>query len=77
MATVEERISFIEVKMEAVADLRALLVGLDQKMDQKLVGLDQKMDRHFMWVIGIQVTTLLTLVAGLFGIVATLLRHPL
>ena len=34
---------------------------------------EERFDRLFLWVIGIQMTTLIAIVAGLFGIVAKLI----
>lgn len=120
MGTAEERVSYVEAKVEehslAIGGVRDLIVGLDQKMDRLITGLDQKIaavdqkidrrfealetrfeaidrrfeavdrrfdaverrfdavDRRFNWVIGIEFGILTTIVAGLFGIIATLLR---
>ena len=66
MATLEERVSFLEAKMEeygkAIADLRGLIIALDQKLD-----------RRFMWLIGMQFTTLIAIIAGMLGVVTKLL----
>lgn len=67
MAMVEERVSYLEAKMEEVGktliDLKVLIVDLDRKMDQR-----------FTWLIGIQFAILIAIVAGLFGIVTRLIR---
>lgn len=77
MATVEERVSYAEAKMEehsrTLADLRSLIIALEQKMERRFEAIDRRfeaverrfdqMDRRFMWVIGIQFSTLLTMIA--------------
>ncbi len=67
MAMVEERVSYLEAKMEEVGktliDLKVLIVDLDRKMDQR-----------FTWLIGIQFAIPIAIVAGLLGIVTRLIR---
>ncbi len=56
---------------------------LDQKvtnLDERFVRLDRRMDysehrfdKLFLWVIGIQMTIFITIVAGLFGVVTKLI----
>jgi hypothetical protein len=45
--------------------IREALVSLEARMDRRFEGLDQKLSRHFMWLVGIQVTTLAAIVAAL------------
>jgi uncharacterized protein YydD (DUF2326 family) len=66
MATVEERVSYLEAKMEEVGKTLGELKGL-------IVDLDKKIDQRFMWLIGIQFAILIAIVAGLFGIVTRLI----
>lgn len=97
MATLEERVSYIEGRVEdhsrATGDLRDLVVALDQKVDRRFEVLEQKVDRRFeavdrhcealeqkferrfTWVIGIQLSTLLTVVVGVLGIIGALVRR--
>jgi hypothetical protein len=66
-----------------LARIETILLSLDQKVDKLDLGvdrLDQRVDRIddrvvklFLWVIGIQMTTFLAIVAGLFGIVTKLI----
>jgi predicted nuclease with TOPRIM domain len=66
-----------------LGSLHQMLAGLDQrvdKLDQRFDRLEQRVDRLderflklFLWVIGIQMTTFLAIVAGLFGIVTKLI----
>jgi predicted nuclease with TOPRIM domain len=49
---------------------------LDQRvdrLDQRIDRLDERFLKLFLWVIGIQMTTFLAIVAGLFGIVTKLI----
>lgn len=41
--------------------------GLDQKLDQRTAALDDKISRQFTWIVGIQVTTLVAIVASLLA----------
>ena len=70
MATVEERVSYVEAKMEehsrTLAELRGLIITLEQKMERRFEAIDRRfdqLDRRFMWVIGMQLSTLLTIIA--------------
>ena len=72
MSTLEERISFQEAKMEdvsrSIADVRDLIVRLEEKMvrlEEKMERRFDQIDRRFMWVIGVQFTTLFTIIAVL------------
>jgi hypothetical protein len=40
------------------------LMTLDQKLDLRTDALDAKMSRQFLWLVGLQVTTLATIVAA-------------
>jgi len=90
MAVVEEKVLALEGKMEQVgtslARMETILASLDQKvdrLDQRIDKLDMRIDRLddravklFLWVIGIQMTTLITMAAGLFAMVARLIPNP-
>lgn len=87
MPAAEERLSLLEAKMEHVgttlARMETILVSLDQKvdkldlrvdrLDQRVDKLDDRFVKFFLWVIGIQMTTFLAIVGGLFGVVAKLI----
>jgi uncharacterized protein (DUF3084 family) len=57
-AAIDQRFAAIDQRF-AVVDQR--LSALDMRID----GLDAKMSRQFMWLVGIQVTTLVAIVAAL------------
>jgi hypothetical protein len=67
--TVEERVDGLEVKMETVEKtlirIETVLLSVDQKVE--------RLDRLFLWLLGIQMTTLVAIMAGMFGIVAKLI----
>ena len=69
MSMLEQRVSFHEAKMEDVskmiADVRDLVLRLEEKMERRF----DQMDRRFMWVIGVQFTTLFTMIAVLLKLV--------
>lgn len=73
MAATEERVSYLEAKMEdvsvAIADLKAAIVALDTKMDKRF----DRVEDRFYWVIGIQFGILIAIIGGLVGIVTKLL----
>ena len=62
MATLEERVSYLEGKVNehsrGFTDLRELVGRLDNKIDR----LDEKVSRHFLWLAGFQLTTLLAII---------------
>jgi predicted nuclease with TOPRIM domain len=90
MPVAEERLSMLEAKMEQVgttlARMEAILMSLDQKVDKldhrvdrlelRIDKLDDRVVKLFLWVIGIQMTTLITIAAGLFAMVARLIPNP-
>ena len=75
-----EEVGATLVRMEGIlGSLHQMVMGLDQridKLDVRIDRLDDRMVKLFLWVIGIQITTLLTIVAGLFGLVAKLIPNP-
>ena len=76
VATLEERVAYLEGKVEehskGLEDLKHLIINLDQKVDRfreelssRTDALDQKFSRYFLWLIGIQITILLAIIATL------------
>jgi uncharacterized coiled-coil protein SlyX len=85
--TIEERVAYLEGKVEehskAWDDLKDMITHLDQKVDRRVDALDAKIDRHreelsnridaldqkfsryFLWIIGIQVSIFLAIIATL------------
>jgi hypothetical protein len=55
--TVNERFAATDQRIDA----------LDRKLDHRTTTLDDKMSRQFSWVVGIQVTTLVAIVAALLS----------
>jgi hypothetical protein len=50
---------------KGIADLRDRFVALEQKMERRFEAIDRRfdqLDRRFMWVIGMQFSTLLTII---------------
>ena len=60
----EARVELREVRGE-IQDLRVEIRGLRDQMDRRFEILDQKVDRHFTWLVGIQVASLLAFIGGL------------
>ena len=95
MATIEERTSHLEARMDELTrtttEIKSMLAALDQKMDRRFDALEARIEGRFTGVesrftavetrfnqwflsmVGLQVMTLLAIVAGLFGIVTKLL----
>jgi uncharacterized coiled-coil protein SlyX len=95
MATVQDRLSSLETKVDkysqAIGELRGLIVALDRRfdavdrrfeavdhrlqlIDQRFQAIDQRfdaVDRRFNWVIGIQFSILISVIAALVGIIGT------
>jgi hypothetical protein len=74
MPTLEERVADLEARMKL--DLREeMLRGFERiegrldrfegRTDSRLLALEQKVDRHFVWIVGIQLTTMLTIIGVL------------
>ena len=52
------------------------LLSLDRKVDRldlRTDKLDMRLEKQFLWAVGIQMTILIAIIAGLFGIVAKLI----
>jgi len=76
MVRVEERVAFVEGRMgeqsQQVANIREAVVNLEQRMDRRFDAVDRRFDaidrrfdqadRRFLWLVGLQVTTLIALV---------------
>lgn len=73
MAVIEERVSYLEAKMEdvsvAIVRLENAIGALDTKMDKRF----DRVEDRFYWVIGIQFGILIAIIGGLAGIVTKLL----
>jgi hypothetical protein len=73
MAATEERVSYLEAKMEdvsvAIVRLENAIGALDTKMDKRF----DRVEDRFYWVIGIQFGILVAIIGGLVGIVTKLL----
>ena len=74
MATLEERVAYIEGQMGEQAHLfqaiRDSLATIDRRIDRlehRVDGLDDKMSRQFLWIVGIQITTLVAVVGAVIS----------
>jgi hypothetical protein len=66
----EQRCGAIEAKLDRRCDaiedkLDRRFETLDQKLDRHVERLDMKMSRQFAWIVGVQITVLLSVVAAL------------
>lgn len=93
-ASIEERLAFVEARVDehskAIEEIKGLILNLDQKFDRRIDtfeqrvdrrfeaidrrfetiehridSLDQKFSRYFLWIIGIQVSIFLAIIATL------------
>jgi hypothetical protein len=76
MPTVEERISAVEARVDAVAGLRTdmnrqfgeLRTDMNRRFGEvrsDMNRLDQRVERHFMWMVGIQFSVLIAVIVAL------------
>ena len=64
----DRRFEAIELRLTALDQkLDQRIVALDQKLDQRVAALDQKLDQRFAWLLGVQITTLIAIVAALLA----------
>ena len=64
----EGRIDSLERRIDTRLDgVERRLTVMDTKIDLTRDALDQKMSRHFLWLVGIQVTTLVAIVGALLA----------
>lgn len=74
MGTLTERVSYLEGKVE---DIRDLLAEINRRVDRielridrvelRLDALDDKMSRQFLWLVGVQITTLVAVVGAVLS----------
>ena len=66
--TVDRRIDELEHRIEGLeVKLERRIEGLEDKFERRSEGLEDKMSRHFTWLVGIQVTTLVAIVGALLA----------
>ena len=69
---VDQRFTALEQRMDArFAQIDARFVQVDVRFDR----LEDKMSRHFLWIVGIQVTTLIAIVGSLIGVMGALVTR--
>jgi chromosome segregation ATPase len=62
----EGRINALDAKVDRHREeLSARIDALDQRLSNRLESLDQKFSRYFLWIIGIQVSIFLAIIATL------------
>lgn len=73
MRGVQERVAHVEGQVSELSQrlttVEAAIHHLEQRMDARFETLDGKMSRQFMWLVGIQVTTLAAIMTTLAAIV--------
>ena len=81
MATLEERVAYLEGRVseqtQTTTGLENRFDSIDRRfdiverrfdaVDRRLDRLDEKVSRQFVWVVGIQVTTLMAIVGALLA----------
>jgi uncharacterized coiled-coil protein SlyX len=78
VATLEERVAFLEGQVsehsqtlvdirDSVRQIERRFDALEDKFERRFEGLDEKVSRQFVWLVGIQVTTLVAIVSALLA----------
>lgn len=74
MGTLPERVSYLEGKVEeqsqtfsAIRDLLGEINRRIDRLEQRLDALEDRMSRQFLWLVGIQITTLLAVVGAVLS----------
>jgi hypothetical protein len=75
MPTVDERLAALEAKVDAIADLRAIVLDmraemhqLRAEMTQRFAQIDAKVDRNFVWATGMMLTGFISVIGALIGV---------
>lgn len=67
----DKRLSYLEgqvsVQAQMASDVRDAVRHLDQRMEMRFESLDQKVSRQFLWLVGLQVTAIVTTLATVVG----------
>ena len=71
MATLEERVAYLEGQTSdhtaAISELRLDVRDLRTDMNRRFDSLDSRLDTKFMWLIGVQFTSLIAAIAALLN----------
>lgn len=82
---IDGRVAYLEGRVEEqttmVYGLRDAITGLEDRMDRRFAGLDQRLDnldakmsRQFIWLVGLIVSLLIAVVAGMGGMIAAIIQ---
>ncbi len=64
-ATLEERVAYLEGKIEEHSNVWKDLAERLDRVEKRIDALDQKLSRYSLWIIGIQVTILISILVAL------------
>jgi len=74
MATLEERVAYLEGQVNGFIGLQETLTRFEQRVDRRfeavdrrLEAVDDKLSRQFQWLVGLQITMLLAVVGALLA----------
>lgn len=71
MVRVEERVAHVEGQVnelsERLSSVEAAIRHLEQRSDTRFDRLEAKVSNQFVWIVGIQITTLVAMVAALIS----------
>lgn len=70
---IDQRFEAIDRRFETIDQRFGAIDRRFEAVDRRFEAIDQKMDRQFLWVVGIQITTMLAVVAAMGGIAAVAL----
>ena len=65
MPIVEERLAVVEARMDRLDDLFLAVDDMRADMTHRFERLDEKVDRDFRWLVGLQMTTMLSVIGVL------------
>lgn len=71
---VDQRFEAIDRRFESMEQrFDQRFQSMEQRLDRRFEVVDQKMGRQFLWMVGIQITTMLAVVGAMAGIAAVAL----
>ena len=73
VTSVDERVERLDQRVEKLDQRIDRIEQRVDTLDRRVDKLDARVEKQFLWVAGIQMTTLITIIAGLFGLVAKLI----
>ena len=74
MPTLDERVAYVEGRVneqsQQIGGIREAIVSLEARIDRRLEGIEGRLtglDQRFQWLVGIQLSTLIAVIAALLA----------